>query len=110
MATKANLIIDAGTDFMTTITITNELEGGVVDMTGYVGRSQMRKHYNSSNSVSFDVLVAGTSGDIMLSMDADKTSQIKAGRYVYDVEVVSPTNVISRIVEGIVTVTPNVTR
>jgi hypothetical protein len=33
-----------------------------------------------------------------------------AGRYVYDVEIISAANVISRLVEGIATVTPEVTR
>jgi len=40
------------------------------------------------------------------------TSEInrEAGRYVYDVETTSGSGVVSRIVEGIITVTPEVTR
>lgn len=110
MATKANLIIDAGTDFTTTITITNDSDDAVVDLTGFTGRAQMRKHFTSSNSVSFDVTVGGDSGEVTLSLTDAQTSAMRAGRYVYDVEVVSASNVVSRIVEGIVTVTPNVTR
>jgi hypothetical protein len=43
-------------------------------------------------------------------MNAANTSSITAGRYVYDLEVTDTNNVISRLVEGIVTVTPQVTR
>ena len=45
-----------------------------------------------------------------MSLNADETSNIVAGRYVYDVEITSSANVTSRIVEGIVTVTPEVTK
>lgn len=110
MATKANLIIDAGTDFSTTITITNDTTDAVVDLTGYTGRAQIRKHFASSNSVNFDVTVGGVEGSVTLSLSDTQTSAMRAGRYVYDVEVVSADNVVSRIVEGIVTITPNVTR
>jgi hypothetical protein len=35
---------------------------------------------------------------------------MEPGRYVYDIEAVSGANVITRVIEGIVTVTPEVTK
>jgi hypothetical protein len=32
------------------------------------------------------------------------------GRYSYDVEVISPANMVTRIIEGIIDVSPNMTR
>lgn len=109
MATKANIIIDQGTTFSTVIYLTDD-NGDAIDLTGYSGDSEMRKHYTSSNSVSFSVSLGGTLGTVSLGMSANQTANLTPGRYVYDVEVVSGSGVVSRIVEGIVTVTPEVTR
>jgi hypothetical protein len=109
MATKANIIIDQGTTFTTVINLTDD-NGDAIDLTGYTGDSEMRKHYTSSNSQSFSISLGGTSGSVTLSLTATQTANLTPGRYVYDVEVTSGSNVVSRIVEGIVTVTPEVTR
>ena len=109
MATKANLIIDQGTNFNTSIALT-DVDGGPIDLTGYSGASQMRKTYSSSNSRSFSVSLGGMSGTVGLQLTAIQTANIEPGRYVYDVEITSSANVVTRIVEGIVTVTPGVTR
>ena len=109
MATKANIIIDQGTTFSTVINLTDD-NGDPIDLTGYTGDSEMRKHYTSSNSQSFSIALGGNTGTVTLSLTAGQTANLTAGRYVYDVEVTSGANVVSRIVEGIVTVTPEVTR
>lgn len=108
MAQKVNLIVDQGTTFSTSFTV-NDDNGDPIDFTGYTGNSQIRKHYTSSNSVSFTVS-ANSSGVVTLTLNSNSTSNLVAGRYVYDVEMVSGGNVTSRIVEGVVTVTPQVTR
>ena len=109
MATKANITIDQGTTFSTVISLADD-EDVAVDLTGYTANSQIRKHYSSSNSQSFSISLGGTSGTITLSLTSTQTSNLTPGRYVYDVELTSSSNVVSRIVEGIVTVTPEVTR
>ena len=109
MATKANITIDQGTTFSTVISLADD-EDVAVDLTGYTANSQIRKHYSSSNSQSFSISLGGTSGTISLSLTSTQTSNLTPGRYVYDVELTSSSNVVSRIVEGIVTVTPEVTR
>ena len=108
MATKANLVVDQGTTFTTTITVTDD-EGDALDLTGYTGSAQIRKHYTSSNSVPFTVTVNEPTGEVTLALTANATSNLVAGRYVYDCELNS-SGTISRILEGIVTVTPQVTR
>lgn len=107
MAVKANITIDQGTDFATSLDVTDD-NGDPTDLTGFSGVAQMRKHYTSSNAVSFSVSVA--TGQVTLSMNAVTTANLTAGRYVYDCELTSGSNVVTRIVEGIVTVTPQVTR
>ena len=108
MAQKLNLIIDQGTSFFTSFTV-NDDGGSPINFTGYSGSSQMRKHYSSSNSTSFTV-TANSTGGVSLALTSNVTANLVAGRYVYDVEMTAPANTTSRIVEGIVTVTPQVTR
>lgn len=108
MANKVNIVIDQGTTFNTTFTIHNASDEPI-NFTTYTANSQMRKSYSSSNSYTFSVSL-NSNGGISLSMNAATTSNITAGRYVYDVEVEDASNVRSRVVEGIVTVTPQVTR
>lgn len=108
MAYKVNLVIDQGTTFNTTFTILDSYDTPV-DFTNYTGNAQMRKSYTASTSHTFTVGLS-SSGVVTLAMSANTTDLITAGRYVYDVEVQDQAGVKSRIVEGIVTVTPQVTR
>lgn len=108
MATKANLVIDQGATYEVTLDLTDE-NGDILQLTGYSANAQMRKWYTSTNSTSFSTDINAVAGTISLSLTAGQTANLTAGRYVYDVEVTS-SGVISRIIEGIVTVTPNVTR
>jgi hypothetical protein len=110
MATKANLVIDQGATYEVTLDLTDE-NGDILNLAGYTANSQMRKWYTSSNSISFSSSVNTVAGTITLSLTAGQTANLTAGRYVYDVEVTEAAgNTTSRIIEGIVTVTPNVTR
>lgn len=108
MATKANLIIDQGATFSTDITLTDE-NGDVLNLDGYTASSQLRKWYTSTTAINFTTYVDIVNGILTLSLTENQTKNLVAGRYVYDVEL-SDGQTVSRIVEGIVTVTPNVTR
>lgn len=109
MATKANLVIDQGSTFSTDLTLTDE-NGDMLVLDGYTANSQIRKWYTSANaSATFSTVVNTEIGVITLSLTANQTSNLVAGRYVYDVEIKAGSDV-SRVVEGIVTVTPQVTR
>lgn len=108
MAIKANLIIDQGTDYSTTINVTDDFDE-TIDLSGYSGVAQMRKHYTSVSYYSFDV-ATNAQGEVILSMSANTTNNIPAGRYVYDCELTDSFGKKSRLVEGIATITPQVTR
>jgi hypothetical protein len=109
MATKANLVIDQGTTFSTDLTLSDE-NGDPLSLSGYTANSQIRKWYTSNNiSASFETAINVDDGVITLSLTANQSGSLTAGRYVYDVEINDGAQV-SRIVEGIITVTPQVTR
>ena len=108
MAIKANLLIDQGATFSTRLSITNG-SGQNIDLTGYSAAGQIRKHYSSSNAVNFTASL-NSAGYLTLGLSSNTTASMTAGRYVYDVELVDNVGRVSRIVEGIITVSPNVTR
>lgn len=111
MATTYNLSIDQGTDFETTIQV-NDSTGSERDLTGYNARAEVRRSYASTANVQFTVSIqAPTTGEILISMPHAKTANLRYGRYVYDVELVNNSNgLVERILEGTVTVYPEVTR
>ena len=109
MAVYANLTVDQGTDFSSSVDVTDS-DGDPVSLVGYSVAGQIRKHYNSSTKVDFVATVSNaTAGIISLSLSAATTNAMKAGRYVYDVEIdLSGTK--TRVLEGQLEVTPGVTR
>lgn len=106
MATKANFTIEQGTDIQIDINISDV---DIVDISGYTARSQMRRHYQSTTYHTFTATVQD-SNTVVLTMSATNSSNVSPGRYVYDVEIISPSNTVTRLVEGLITVTPEVTR
>lgn len=107
MAQKANITIDQGTTFSSGIDLLDDNDEPV-SVVNYTARGQIRKHYTSSNAVSFTTTLSN--GSLVISLTASQTANMVAGRYVYDIELVDPSNTVLRILEGIVTVTPEVTR
>ena len=110
MANVSNLAIDQGTTFSVTITVTDDT-GSARDLTNHTARSQMRRSYYTSANTAFTTNVSrAVAGTITLDLTNNQTSALKAGRYVYDVELVSNTSTVERIVEGIVTIYPEATK
>ena len=109
MAVYANLTVDQGSDFNADI---NVVDGqGAVDISAYTYRGQIRKTYSSSTAVDFYTSTADpANGKLDISLSAVQTSAMKAGRYVYDVEIVDSIGNVTRVVEGQLEVTPRVTR
>jgi len=107
MSQRYDLIIDQGSDFAVEIDLYDD--NGDPDTTAYNASAMMRKNYTSTNSYSFTCSV--NNSILVLSMDAGYTANIAAGRYFYDVELYDPdANTTNRIMEGQVTLTPQITR
>ena len=112
MATIKNLVIDQGATFTTTIVLSDAL-GNLLDLTDYATYASLRKSYASITAVDLNATrnPTFTTGEITLSMTAAETAALRPGRYVYDVDIVSTDDdSVTRVVEGIVTVNPGVTK
>tara|TARA_B110000858_G_C17459963_1_gene317971 strand:- start:221 stop:547 length:327 start_codon:yes stop_codon:yes gene_type:complete len=108
MATQQNIVIDQGTNFSLTLDLTND-DGSAKDLTTYTVTSQMRKSYYSTTYTTFTTAKVDLGGNLTISLNATESASLKQGRYVYDVEIQSSAETL-RVLEGIVTVTPQVTR
>jgi hypothetical protein len=109
MATTKNLVIDQGTTFSANIQY-QDTNKTPISLVGYTARSQLRRSYYSANAITFTAnIVNSTTGNITISLTSGQTANLVAGRYIYDIEA-NISDTIVRIVEGIVTVTPGVTR
>lgn len=106
------LFIDQGATFNDIIYLTDDTTNANLNIAGYSAVSQIRKSYYQQNA-SANIVCAITdaqNGEISLFVSKANTANLKPGRYVFDVMLTNPSNITTRILEGIVTVTPGVTR
>ena len=95
-----NLTILGGADFNQEYDML-ETGGEPIDLTGYTGKSQIRKHKDSATSVSFNVgFVDRSNGKINISIPSWTTAKLKEGRYVYDILFTSPGGKKEIVLEG----------
>ena len=106
--------IPAGATFSKVIRY--KADGANVNLSGYTARMQIRPTAASATTTlaltteNSRIALGGTAGTITLSISATDTAAITAGRYVYDLELVSAGGIVTRLLQGIVTVSANVTR
>ena len=112
MAAIANLSVDQGTTFTSDVTV-KDANGNPFDLTGYTTEAKMAKGYASTRTRTNLTSVIGsdaTSGIVALSMTAAQTAAFDAERYGYHVEITqTSTGTVTRVIEGLITVRPNVT-
>ena len=105
-----NLSVNTSTSFDQSFTLTND-DGSALNLTGYTILAQIRKHSSSSTAVSFATTsVEPTTGVLKLSLDPSDTTDLKPGRYVYDIVLTDTSSVKTRVVEGSVIVSKTVSR
>jgi hypothetical protein len=109
-AAYTNLYLEKGATFNTTITL-DDVYGNNYNLIGYTANSQVRKSYYSSNATAtFVTSIDTTNATITLTLSAATTSNIAPGRYVYDTTLRDTNGTVTRILEGVIDVSPSVTR
>ena len=105
-----NFIIDQGATFTRQLTVKED--GSAMDLTGYSVASKFRSTHDSSTVVgTFTCSISNASGGIItMAMTASTTADIEEGIYVYDLEITSSSGTVTRLLQGEVTVNPEVTR
>jgi hypothetical protein len=106
MGQKINILMDQGATFATTFNLVDS-SNNALDLSYFSSEAQMRINYSSQNAYTF-FANSFSNGSIVISMNAATTTSIPSGRYVYDVKLTDNAGNVSRVVEGMVTVTPAV--
>jgi hypothetical protein len=109
MAQIRNLYIDQGTTFSLSVEVSGQ-SGDPKNLSDYTAAAQMRKSYYTNAHVDFTTeITLPLDGEVTISLTAAESSQLKAGRYVYDIEISSEEETL-RVLEGIVVINPEVTK
>lgn len=111
MAYIANLFAEAGATFSRVITYTDS-SGNLVDLTGHTAELQVRPTVSSSTAILSKVpTLGGLEGTVAWSFSASETATLTAAKYVYAIELTKTAdNTVTRLVEGALTVSPEVVR
>ena len=104
-----NFIMEQGATFTRQLTVKES--GSALNLSGYSVASLMRSTHDSSTVVgTFTCTISNASGGIIsMSMTPVVTGAIEEGMYVYDMEIRSGSGTVTRLLQGEVTVTPEVT-
>jgi hypothetical protein len=113
-ATTYDILIEQGATFSQVITYK---EAGVaVNLTGYTARMQVRATLESATALielttaNGRIALGGAAGTITLTISATDSAALTAGRGVYDLELVSGSGIVTRLLQGVATISRNVTR
>lgn len=106
-----NFVINQGVDFSQSLNLQSS-DDSPISISGYAASSYIRKHPESKNIVAgFGISFSNpAAGELTLSLGSTITSNIKEGRYVYDVVLKNnSTNKKSVIMEGMIFVRSGIT-
>jgi len=110
---KYNMVCPQGSTFNQQLTYT--IDDVVVDLTSYSARMKVKEKHTSTTS-KFDlttenggITLGDDLGTIDLLISAADTAACTAKEYVYDLEIVSSSDIVTRLIEGKFIVTPEVT-
>jgi len=115
MAGAHDLLLEQGATFSRSITWKDE-DGAPINITGYSARLQVRKDASSPTTVlemtttNGRISITGPSGILNLTVAASDTEDLPPGSYLYDLELESPGGVVTRLLEGSLSISPEVSR
>jgi hypothetical protein len=115
MATYEEFTIDQGADVAIQLDLVDENDNPK-DLTNHTVTAYLKKSYTSTDYTVFNAIVVDppTDGICTLSLTSAQTDALKAGRYVYDVELSfvdeSANTIVERILEGRIQISPSVTK
>jgi hypothetical protein len=116
MAYYEEIQIDQGADVAVEVHLVETCGKKVKDLNGYTAAAKLKRTYtsDSDDTTDFTIAIVADDGIVTMSLSNTQTDALKAGRYVYDLEIMSYDSdnvlLIERVLEGRAVVTPSVTR
>ena len=114
-AGKLNIFIEQGATFEYVLTLTDETNNPI-NLTSYKARMQIRRTVQSRDFLieltteNGRIVISPVIGSITLSISASDTANLSFTQAVYDLEIVSADDVVTRIIQGTVNLSKEVTR
>ena len=115
MASTYNILVDQGSTYTLAVTY-KDSSGTAINLTGYTAAMQLRENYDSATAVlslsspSSGIVITGASGLVTITMSATQTAALSADTFLYDLEIASPASVKTRLIQGVVVVSAEVTK
>lgn len=113
-AALVNLLIQQGADFSHVISLQNS-DGSPMVLSGYSAKMQIRPAAGSAtlilelSTANGRITINGLAGQITLNIPNATTTTLVTGSAVYDLEITDGSGIITRVMQGNVTLSPEVT-
>jgi len=114
-AAAHDITIEQGATFVLNL-VWRDANDALINISGYTARMQVRATHRSEvklldfTTENGAITLGGALGTIAVVGLATLTDDVPARPAVYDLELISPSGVVTRLIEGYATVTPEVTR
>ena len=113
MAGEYNFTIEQGATF--NLLMTWRIDNVAVNLTGYIARLQARIDVDETDTIlslttGAGITLGGAAGTISLDQTATQTAVLPKGEYVYDLELQSSGGVVTRLLQGELNISAEVTR
>jgi hypothetical protein len=109
-----DMICEQGTTFVRVVTYTDS-NNSPINISSYTGRMKVRKSKSSTEeylslTTGGGGLVLQSNGEIEITIPAVTSAKIPSGNYRYDLEIISTSGIVTRVIEGEFKVSGEVTR
>jgi hypothetical protein len=113
MAGEYNFTIEQGATF--NLLMTWRIDNVPVNLTGYTARLQARIDVDETDTIlslttGAGITLGGAAGTISLDQTATQTALLPKGEYVYDLELQSSGGIVTRLLQGELNISAEVTR
>lgn len=113
MADTYDITLDAGSTYQLSV-LWKDDSAVAINLTGYSARMHIRREIKDASTVlelssESGLTLGGSAGTVAVEIAATDTVDL-SGVYVYDLEVESGGGVVTRLIQGTITVVPEVTR
>jgi hypothetical protein len=113
MAGSYNFTIEQGATF--NLLMTWKIDNVAVNLTGYTARLQARIDVDETETIlslttGAGITLGGAAGTITLDQSAAQTAALPKGEYVYDLELQSSSGNVTRLLQGELNISAEVTR
>jgi len=107
-----NFTLDQGSVFYINLQY-EDPDGNPINLTGNTARMQLRRQYSTPAVLTLTtggggIVITGATGNIAIEITDEQTETLEGGFYLYDLEL-NNGGVISRLIQGTITVSPQVT-